>query len=117
MALWHTLFLCLKCANQLLLSATGGHTRPQQVQIFLKVSPTALLSESGLSPQTGWAKLPFEHIMAFISRAEKPNKDINSPLFFMDKKGLRKKLLLHTIKMCFYNSFLYYLGKILSLPK
>ncbi len=44
----------------------------------------------GLSHPTGWAALPSDNIPGHFSRVEKPPDDINSCLFFINKKGLAR---------------------------
>jgi hypothetical protein len=75
-------------SKQPLLSAEVCHTRHRKFK-FNKVSQTAI------TICTDWmaALLCKNMIRHFFSRAEKPSEDINSRLFFMNKKGLSTVLL------------------------
>ncbi len=84
---------------------------PGSSNSFKKMHKTPITIYKGLSHPTGWAALPSENISRwFFSSMEKPSEDINSRLFLMNKKGL-KKLNLHYQKLlcCFSSKFFTFL--------
>ncbi len=85
MAVWH-IFLQMKCAKQLLLSAAGSHAWPSKLKILKKCAKRSLLSAKGCHIQLDGQKCPLRTYRAgFFQRAEKPSEDINSRLFRVKK--------------------------------
>ncbi len=94
----------------MLLSDLVGFDSPLQIEMAvwppfleLEARQTAIIVSSGLSHPTGWAALHSENISildgkhcplrtyheVFLSRAEKPSKDITLRLLLMHMKGLK----------------------------
>ncbi len=81
----------LKCAEQLLLSAAGCHTRPGRSNLKKNHAPNLhFYLHGGVTPNSKGSIALWEHITAFFSRAEKPSEDLNGLLLFINKKGLNK---------------------------
>jgi hypothetical protein len=80
------IFNKLQYAKQPLLLAAGCHTQPRKFK-FIKSTKVPLLSAQGCHTPLDGQHCPLRTSRRF-SRAEKPSENINSHLFFMNKKAI-----------------------------